>query len=296
MNEKPATGLLGATGLVGESVIPLLLRDGRRVCAFSRSAAERKAGTDLIWLQPGAPPPRHPAPTRIQDWLCVCPIWLLPQYFSMLEHYGARRVVALSSTSRFTKTNSSDPAENATASRLAASEESLREWAESRAIDWIILRPTLIYGHGRDKNIGEIARFINRFGFFPLLGRAEGLRQPIHAEDVAGACLAALRVAGPANRGYNLSGGETVSYREMVRRVFAALDRRPRLVAIPLLGFRIAVGCVRVFPRYRHWSAAMAERMNRDLLFDHSDAVRDLGFSPRPFRLAAVDLPGPGQP
>lgn len=35
----------------------------------------------------------------------------------------------------------------------------------------------------------------------------------------------------------------------------------------------------------------MAERMNRDLVIDHADAVRDLGFKPRGFALAAEDLP-----
>ena len=291
MDEGSATGLLGATSLVGECAIPLLISGGRQVFAFSRRASEYTTETGLTWLQLGAPSPPHPGTTPIQDWLCLLPIWLLPQYFSMLEHYGARRIVALSSTSRFTKMDSSDAVENATASRLAESEEHLQEWAESRGIAWTILRPTLIYGRGRDKNIREIARLVNRFGFFPLLGKAGGLRQPIHAEDVAAACLEALRVDVSANRAYNISGGETLSYREMVSRVFSALGRRPRFVAIPLVIFRMAVACLRFFPQYRHWSASMAERMNRDLVFDHSDAIRDLGFSPRPFRLVPGDLP-----
>jgi hypothetical protein len=46
-----------------------------------------------------------------------------------------------------------------------------------------------------------------------------------------------------------------------------------------------------LLPRYRHWSAAMAERMNRDLVFDHAEATHDLNFSPRPFQLMAEDLP-----
>jgi len=31
--------------------------------------------------------------------------------------------------------------------------------------------------------------------------------------------------------------------------------------------------------------------MNRDLVFDHADAARDLGFSPRLFALSPEDLP-----
>ncbi|HQT31334.1 MAG: epimerase [Hydrogenophilales bacterium 17-64-65] len=276
--------------MVGEGVVPLLVHDGRHVYAFSRKTADRKTEADVTWRQLDVLSPTQPATPRIKDWLCVAPVWVLPQYFSMFERYGARRVVALSSTSRFTKTDSSDPAENAVASRLAEGEARLRTWAESKGVEWVILRPTLIYGRGRDKNIAEIARFVGRFGFFPLLGKAMGLRQPIHAEDVAAACVAALNAPAAANRAYNISGGETLPYREMVRRVFAAMQRRPRLVTIPLGVFRMAVACLRVFPRYRHWSAAMAERMNRDLVFEHADAARDLGFSPRPFRLAPEDV------
>ncbi len=290
MVERTDTGLLGAGSMVGECVLPLLVHDGRHVYAFSRKSSDRKTEAGVTWLQLDALSATHPATPKIRDWLCVAPIWVLPQYFSMLERYGVCRVVALSSTSRFTKTDSSDPAENAVALRLAEGEARLRTWAENKSVEWVVLRPTLIYGRGRDKNIAEIARFAGRFRFFPLLDKAMGLRQPIHAENVAAACMAALLVPVAANRAYNISGRETLPYREMVRRVFAAMRRRPRLVTIPLVIFRMAVACLRVLPRYRHWSVAMAERMKRDLVFDHADAARDLGFSPRPFWLAPEDV------
>ncbi len=198
--------------------------------------------------------------------------------------------MALSSTSRFTKVGSGDTAETVVAARLIEAEDRVVAWAKSRGIEYVILRPTLIYGLGRDKNISEIARFIRRFGFFPVLGRAHGLRLPIHVEDVAAACISALQAPDAANRAYNISGGETLTYREMVARVFVALGRRPRLLTVPLWAFRLAVSVLRCLPRYRQWSAAMAERMNQDLVFDHAEAVRDLGFKPRGFALAAEDF------
>ena len=270
-------GVLGASSLVGECLLPMLRDAEWRVVAFSRH------------------PSPQPSPRRGEGvtpyWICVAPIWVLPDYFALIEAAGARRVVVLSSTSRFTKVGSGDTAEQATAAKLIDGETRLQAWAESRGIEWVILRPTLIYGIGRDKNISEIARFIRRFGFFPVLGEAKGLRQPIHAEDVAGACLAALQGSDVRSRSYNISGGETLTYREMVARVFTALGRRPRLLTVPLWAFRLAVTTLRCLPRYRQWSAAMAERMNSDLVFDPADAVRDLGFKPRGFALAAEDLP-----
>ena len=278
-------GVLGASSLVGECLLPMLSKAGWRVVAFSRRAAE--SGFGVEWRQL----PFTEVAAEISHWICVAPIWVLPDYFALIEAAGARRIVVLSSTSRFTKVGSGDTAEQATAAKLVDGEARVRAWAESRGVEWVILRPTLIYGQGRDKNIAEIARFVRRFGFFPVFGKALGLRQPIHAEDVAGACLAALEGSDVRSRSYNISGGETLTYREMVARIFTALGRRTRVLTVPLWAFRLAVTMLRRLPRYRQWSAAMAERMSRDLVFDHTDAARDLGFKPRAFELTAEDLP-----
>jgi nucleoside-diphosphate-sugar epimerase len=228
---------------------------------------------------------------NINHWICLAPLWVLPYYFEMLEKFGACRIVALSSTSRFTKKDSPESDEKDTARRLADGEDRLQVWAKMKGVDWVILRPTLIYGLGQDQNISEIVRFVHRFGFFPLVGPARGLRQPVHAEDVAAACLSALEKTNVANCTYNLSGGETLCYREMVKRVFHSLHRRPRLIPLPLWFFQCVAMLTRVLPRYRHWNMQMVKRINIDLVFDHSDAGRDLDFSPRSFQLTSTDLP-----
>ena len=291
MDESSKTGVLGASSIVGECVIQWLRKDGRHIVACSRSPHDDKSQSDVTWLQllPSVHTLREVA--VIKEWICVAPIWALPQYFSMIEASGARRVVALSSTSLLAKKDSSDQGEQALVRGLHVGEQALRRWAEAQGVEWVILRPTLIYGDGRDKNVTEIIRFVRRWGFFPLLGRADGLRQPVHVEDVASACVSALSAPAAVNRTYNLSGGETLSYREMVCRVFAALGKSPHLVTIPRWLFWLGVTTLRLFPRYRNWTTEMAERMNRDLVFDHVDAVQDLGFSPRPFQLAPEDLP-----
>ena len=285
------TGVLGANSLVGACVIERLRKDGRRPVAFSRHPPDGSAGAGVTWVRISDSISPLPEIPPIKDWLCVAPIWVLPQYFPVLEACGAGRVGALSSTSILVKRGSSNPGERDIADRLAQGEQALRVWAEAHGVEWVILRPTLIYGCGRDKNLTEIIRFVRRWGFFPLLGQAGGLRQPVHAEDVAVACVSALTLSAVANRTYTLSGGETLPYREMVCRVFAVVGKVPRLVTIPRWMFQVAVAAVHLVPRYRHWTVEMAERMNRDLVFDHTDAARDLGFSPRSFVLSHEDLP-----
>lgn len=286
-------GVLGARSLVGACVLSRLTEDeGGRVIAFSRRMEIAVSGNSIDWRQileqaSGA----VSEPRSIEQWICVAPIWVLSDYFQMLESYGVRKVVAVSSTSLFSKNTSDDLEERLLAKRLADAEAQLQSWAESHGVEWVILRPTLIYGLGQDKNIAEIARFIRRFGFFPLFGKAQGLRQPIRAEDVAAACVCALQTASVVNRAYDISGGETLPYRDMILRIFATLGRRPRMLNVPLWAFRLAVALVHLIPRYRHWSGAMAERMNRDLVFDHTDAACAFSFNPSGFALSARDLP-----
>ena len=285
-------GLLGATSLIGECLLKQLLQHDWHITAFSRHPITQ-SHPRITWQQLDTTNQLsiNSKKINIAVWLCVAPIWILPEHFDLLSAYGARRIVVLSSTSRYTKNHSSDPNERKIAQQLIKGEEFVQTWAATHGVKWIILRPTLIYGYGRDKNIAEIVRFIRHFGFFPLLGPAMGLRQPVHVEDVASACYAALSTLNLTNRSYNLTGEETLPYREMVKRVFKALNRPPRMLTVPLWLFQIATWGVSWVPRYRNWTSAMARRMNQDLTFDCSDAKRDLNFRPGSFKLKAEDLP-----
>lgn len=286
-------GVLGATSSIGECLLSLLTTEGRKVSAFSRNIIN-DSNDHVEWkqLQNDLSTVHKRVPDNISYWISVMPIWSLSDYFDMLQAYDIRRIVVLSSTSRFTKDKSSDSSEQVIAHKLASAEDAVKDWATKHDVDWIILRPTLIYGLGRDKNITEIVRFIWRFKFFPLLGKAKGLRQPVHCQEVAEVCVSALKSTHVANRAYNISGGETLTYREMVDRIFRMLGLRPRFVSIPLFLFKLAIACVGFLPRYRHWSFSMAERMNMDLIFDNADAIRDLQYHPKKFELKAKDVSG----
>ena len=289
---KGRIGVIGATSIIGDCLLPLLVEDGYDIVAFSRRASlaqQQSASRGVVWRLLSIRYSHDAEP--ITKWICLAPIWVLSEYFSLFLHYGIKHIVAVSSTSRFNKGLSSDTTEKKLAAKLTEGEQLFIDWAEKNQVLWTILRPTLTYGLGCDKNVSVITRFIRRFAFFPLLGAAQGLRQPVHAQDVARGCLAALNVEKAFNRSYNISGGEILPYREMVGRVFSALGRKQRFVVLPIWIFRLAVMFLRLLPRFHHWSPAMAERMNSDLVFDHADARRDLGFTPRTFLPTREDLP-----
>lgn len=276
--------VIGATSPVGRHVVQRLVASGRSVHAWTRGAPPADAG-GVQWR-------RLPVSglAGVPEWIVVAPVWALPEHLDAMSRAGARRVVAVSSTSVLVKADSADPVEQAVARQLAEGEAFLASRAAALGIEWVVLRPTLIYGGGRDRNIASVAGFIRRFGFFPLVGPASGRRQPIHADDVAAACIAALCACAPGGRTYAVSGADVLSYREMVAAVFGAMGRRPRFLPVPVWLVRIAVVVLRLLPAFRHVTPAMADRMGRDLVFDHAPAVKDFGFAPRRFRLRPEDV------
>ncbi len=282
--------LLGATSLIGRFLTPRLAGAGLNAIAISRappSGDERdgapKAAQTLRWA-PGdlTEPDTLPKLGAADAIISLSPIWLLPPALPTLLDTGAQRVIAFSSTSRITKIESPVAAERAVAQRLADGETQTLSLCASAGVACTVLRPTLIYAEGQDQNVSRLAALIRRFGVLPLSGGGEGLRQPVHADDLAWAALALLDAPTTFGKTYALPGGETLSYRAMVERVFESLGRTPRILTVPPPLWRL--GLTLASPILKGATSAMGQRMAQDLTFDAGPAAADFGWSPRAFR------------
>ncbi len=280
MNEgpKPPVVMLGNSGVVARQLLPQLARAGYAGHVVSRSRPDLPDGFE--WVEtPAVQDGRFTVPERAVVF-GLWPIWLVADVVDHLE--GAAHIVALSSTSMLSKTASSDPGEQALSGRLAEAEALIADKATKAGMTYTILRPTIIYDAETDRSINEIAGVVRRFGFFAVAGSGRGMRQPIHAGDVAAFMVSAADNARAANRALNITGGDTISYREMVARVAQGLGRPAIIVPVPTLILRLLVKTLRGLGLTRH-SPNFIDRMNQDLAFDGSEAVHLLNVSPRAF-------------
>lgn len=265
----------GANSLIGRFLAPLALAEGRQVAALSRRGGEGRVEADLT-----APDLARRLP-EAREAVLLSPIWLTPAAVPALAERGVRRLVAVSSTSRFTKADSPVAEERAVAARLAEGEAEAERLCREAGIAWTVLRPTMIYAEGSDRNVSRLAGLIRRWRVLPLSGRGQGRRQPVHAEDLAAACLAVLKSPAAVDRAYDLPGGETLTYREMAERLFRAQGLTPRIVSVPPALWRL--GLASMSPFLPGATAAMGDRMAEDLVFDDGPARAHFGFEPRPF-------------
>lgn len=272
----------GATSQTGLCVIKHLISEGAAVLAISRGNPIPYAHEHLRWIQGDLTDANLDLQGYLVDAVVHCaPLWTLPLSLEKLADAEVKRIIAFGSTSIFGKAHSSNAFEKDFVRKLGWAEEEIAKKCERYSIQWTILRPTLTYGVGLDLGITSIAKCIDRHGLFFVYPPASGRRQPVHADDLAKAVVLAMHQEKTHGKSYNISGGEVLTFYQMLERLFEVCKKKPRIIGTTFLPFMMTLAGL--IMRRRHLNGEIAHRMNDDLIFFHDDAKKDFGFSARAF-------------
>lgn len=282
-DEQASWLVFGLTGMVGEGLRAQLDPDDPPLLGVSRCPPP--ADGRVRWLE-GVLPALGPVPVAG----AIASLGPLDAFAQWFEVSGAApaRVVALGSTSVHGKAGSPDAAERGLVARLQAAEHRLVSACAARGCHLVLLRPTLVWGRGRDRNLGRWVALGRRLRWLPLPRTARGLRQPIHADDVAAAVLSALRAPVPVAGLFDLPGAETLAYDEMVARCLRAGAPRARLLRVPPLLFRAGLALL----GRRGPGPGVLARLDQDLAYDRAPVQAALRLDARPFAPVPADFPG----
>ena len=130
-------------------------------------------------------------------WISFAPIWLFAPFLDGLATShperlkGLRGVIACSSSSAITKRFAFNRFDRHLVAKLTSSEDLLISTCRRLSIPCYVLRPTLIYGKVGafgDHNLSRILQLLRRLPLL-LIPADSGLRQPIHANQLAAVAL-----------------------------------------------------------------------------------------------------------
>jgi hypothetical protein len=180
------------------------------------------------------------------------PIWLLAPFLLNLlnDHPTALRnlkgIIACSSSSFITKRFAFNLNDKELVSTLEYSHRLIIRICERLVIPFQILAPTMVYGkvmNYSDKNLSRIVSLM-RFSPFIFLPKSNGLRQPIHATQLARVAYKQAHRIWTNTTGSNevqilaLGGDSTLSYKHMLEKIQQDLGqsdsaKRCLILAIP---------------------------------------------------------------
>lgn len=164
-----------------------------------------------------------------------------------------------------------------------AAEEHLRKQAAQLGVEYVILRPSVVYGP-RDDRLLKLFRAAAK-SRFPLFGAGAGRRHMVYVTDVADAFVLACTTPNAANQDMIIAGSQAVPLREMLDVLAGVMGRKscgPKLPLTPmlLLAALIEDGCKLLGVRPPLYRRRM-DFYRSDAAFDCTRAQRLLGWSPR---------------
>jgi nucleoside-diphosphate-sugar epimerase len=111
-------------------------------------------------------------------------------------------------------------------------EQKLEEIAGRSTMEWLVVRPTLVYGPGVRGNFLSLLRLIHR-GFPLPFGQVRNRRSLVSVYNLVDLLARAIDHPAAAGQRFLVKDAEDVSTGELVRRIAKALDRRPHLLPVP---------------------------------------------------------------
>ena len=277
----------GATGYTGRHLLARLVQTGANVTALVRSTSDRSVIPERVQIVDGDledPASLARALTGIQTVYHIAHVSLTPTLLQIMTE-TVRNVVIVSSLRALSRV----PSETVTA--VLQGEAAVEKLRRTSAPAWTILRPSMIFGGGDDRNISRLVGRVRHGRWIPLAGPTR-LHQPVFVEDVVDVILACPKTPAAAGKTYAISGAAALSWSELVHTVGEVVGVRPRTLPVPAaLGALVmsAVESVGIRPPIR---AEQLLRMLEDKIYDIEPARRELGFTPLNFRQALFRIYG----
>lgn len=111
---------------------------------------------------------------------------------------------------------------------------------KSSKIDYIILRPSMIYGPGDIKNIGWLIKITKRYPIIPLPGGGRFGRQPVFVDDICKIVLKLTKWKSFRKKILEIHGYEYVPLEKMIKTITKKAHLKRFLIPVPVFFFKLA--------------------------------------------------------
>lgn len=147
-------------------------------------------------------------------------------------------------------------------------------------MSWTIVRPTLVYDREGGLEFKLYADFVKRFPVVPLVAGGRARKRPVHVDDLLEGLLAMAGNPVTFGKTYNLSGGETVTLRELAQLMLERAGAKKPMLGLPARLCSVAARAWGALNRRPLLMEHTLAGLTQDADLDPSDAIRDLGYRP----------------
>ena len=142
------------------------------------------------------------------------------------------------------------------------------EIVASSDLDYLILRPSLMYGLTDEKNIGYLIDFSRKSPVFPIPGSGKWPRQPIYVDDVCHLAINSLNAMPLGRKIVSVNGREPIFFDEMVRIVQTKVGGIHFRLYLPVPIFKFAMVAFQSIIRQPRFTTDQVDSLTSNDVFE----------------------------
>ncbi|ABR46439.1 3-beta hydroxysteroid dehydrogenase/isomerase [Alkaliphilus metalliredigens QYMF] len=271
--------LTGATGFLGGFVLEEMVKRGHKVTCFVRETSNLEKIKELnVPYIFGKLDDYESICNALKDKETLINIASLgfghaPHIVNACQEMNINRAIFISTTGIFTKLNPDSKGIRLEAERLI----------KESNLDYTIIRPTMIYGTPKDRNMWRLVQYLKKFSVLPILGNGTYLQQPVYVKDLAWAVVSAYETDKSIKKAYNISGLKALTYNEVVDVMGRVLGKKILKIHVPM---KLSYSLLKIYENISSKPKLKAEqvlRLNENKAFSHDEATKDFGYKPISF-------------
>lgn len=297
---KGTIAVTGATGFVGNTLVPVLLERGYTVRALARSSSRaqhiERAGAsivlgDLLKL---------PSLEKLVDG-CVAVIHMgavadssNPKLNHDVNVIGSRNLAAACSArgvARVVNVSSTCAGRTLRDAYGQSKLDAEQEFAGVRGFVTTHLRPTMIYGHG-SKEFDLFARITSSLPRVPIPGDGSAMLRPVFLDDFIDLMLKVLDSTPSEDQTFDIAGPETVPVSEFIELLARVQGNRATALRVPAAAAIAGARLLGRLQRHPFINVDQVMAFLQDTCVDIQPVRSQLVWDPRPLEEGLAELFG----
>lgn len=268
----------GATGFIGRKLVPELAKKHEVICFVRKTSKIKELEKLKVKFAFGDMLDRSSVSRALKDISIV--IHLATSHLQgneKLNIKGTRIIIEECKKNRIKRLVfiSSMATKRRTLDDYGRAKKEIEKIVENSGVDYTILRPSIIYSR---KNLSLIGKSISFPFVIPVIGNGRYKINPVHIDDVVKAICKAIDSKKATNKGYDVAGGENISFNEIIRICKEKFKIRKIAIHVPISL------CLLIFRFFPIISLDAIRGINEDSNADTKGLEKDLRIKTISFR------------
>jgi len=157
------------------------------------------------------------------------------------------------------------------------------ELIKNNGIKYTILKPTLIYGPGDNKNLAQSVKMVRYLPIIPIIGNGNYTWQPLYIDDLVDMIIVSISNKKTLDKIYIIAGKAPIQYNTLMRCIASGIHKKRYFIYLPCSLINPLIDITSFLFKKFPFDRSYLKRLTENQEFSNSEIKKDMGYAPISF-------------